>query len=90
VRQTALSHAAHRLTQGILRRVETARAREATLSRTLEAVSPLSVLNRGYSITLDESGSAVTTAELVTAGQRMRTIVAHGEIASVVEAVTKA
>ena len=52
----------------------------------LRLLSPLSVLQRGYSITLDaESGSVVRDAAGLAPGRRLRTRLARGEVASVVE-----
>jgi exodeoxyribonuclease VII large subunit len=56
-----------------------------TLGRALQAVSPLQTLERGYSITLDASGKVLTDAEQVKPGDRIRTLLARGELSSVVE-----
>lgn len=66
-----------------------ANARIATLSASLEALSPLAVLSRGFSITLNEHGHAVRDASAVSPGQILRTRVDRGElISSVVETIT--
>jgi exodeoxyribonuclease VII large subunit len=58
------------------------------LEGTLRLLSPLNVLERGYSITRDEaSGRIVRDAAELAAGQRLRTRVQHGEIRSTVERV---
>nr|WP_086939036.1 exodeoxyribonuclease VII large subunit [Thaumasiovibrio occultus] len=50
----------------------------------LESTSPLTILNRGYSMTTDENGKVVTKAEQVTSGDTLITQVAEGKIYSVV------
>ncbi len=58
----------------------------ARLGDGLRLLSPLSVLQRGYSITLDaESGAVVRDAAGLAPGRRLKTRLARGEVASVVE-----
>lgn len=47
----------------------------------LNANNPLKILTQGYSVTLDESGKGVTVSG-VGRGDRIRTILADGEIVS--------
>ncbi|MDI6773880.1 MAG: exodeoxyribonuclease VII large subunit [Verrucomicrobiota bacterium] len=51
----------------------------------LQALNPIAVLNRGYSVTRDGQGRIVRSAAAVKAGDRVRTLVAEGEFGSVVE-----
>ena len=52
----------------------------------LEALSPLAVLQRGYSLTQDEaSGALIHDARALQTGQRLRTRLARGEVVSAVE-----
>jgi exodeoxyribonuclease VII large subunit len=52
----------------------------------LEALSPLAVLQRGYSLTQDEAnGAVIHDAQALQIGQRLRTRLARGEVVSVVE-----
>lgn len=51
----------------------------------MEALSPLKVLTRGYSITYDEKGSIVSEAEQVSAGDKIVTKLSNGEITSIVQ-----
>ncbi len=53
-------------------------------ARQLDAVSPLDVLNRGYSVTLDGSGHAIRSTREVAPGDPLTTRVADGSIASTV------
>ncbi|MBO6280356.1 MAG: exodeoxyribonuclease VII large subunit [Bacilli bacterium] len=50
----------------------------------LELLNPKSVLSRGYSISLDESGKAVTSISKIKKTQRIKTILSDGEFDSVV------
>lgn len=56
---------------------------------TLDALSPLKVLGRGYSITRrTESGELVTAPDQLTNGDRITTILARGQLTSRVETLT--
>ncbi|MNV66136.1 Exodeoxyribonuclease 7 large subunit [compost metagenome] len=48
--------------------------------QTLQAVSPLATLGRGYSILLDERGRAVRRAADTHSGQRLKARLAEGEL----------
>jgi exodeoxyribonuclease VII large subunit len=53
----------------------------------LDALSPLAVLSRGYSITRSESGSIVRDAEHVTPGDKLKIRLHRGKLeAEVLEA----
>lgn len=52
------------------------------LTRALEALSPLSILNRGYSITFDKQGNALHHASQVKPGDTLRTRLGKGEVIS--------
>lgn len=54
----------------------------ATISRTLQAVSPLNTLSRGYSITRDENGQSITHEDQVSPGDTISTRLHDGEIRS--------
>ena len=54
----------------------------------LEALSPLAILSRGYSLSQTGDGRLVQSVRDVTAGQSIRTLLADGEIASVIETIT--
>jgi exodeoxyribonuclease VII large subunit len=53
----------------------------------LEALSPLGVLSRGYSLSLDEKGHVVRSIKNVKVGKKMATRVEDGTIFSIVEGV---
>ena len=62
-----------------------AQARLATTAAALSALSPLNVLARGYSVTLDANGNAITDASQLTEGETIRTKLKVGEIRSLVQ-----
>ena len=53
-----------------------------TLDAKISLLSPYSVLERGYSITIDAQGKAVTSASAVKKGDILRTRLSRGEIVS--------
>lgn len=71
----------HRLELG----TRSARLEIKRLDTQLKALSPLAVLQRGYSVTRDEQGRIVRRAADVKAGQRVMTRVARGHIESEVK-----
>ena len=83
------------LTHAVGRRVEQSRRSIETIGAALHSLSPLAVLDRGYSMTYqaEQSGdpierkALVTDSQSVTPGHLLRTIVRHGEIVSRVESV---
>lgn len=54
--------------------------RLAALAAALDAMSPLKVLARGYSLTRDESGAVLTSVEQVSAGQRVQVRLTDGSL----------
>ena len=66
------------------------RARLDALSGRLDALSPLAVLNRGYSITFRDGGDVpLRSAGDLSPGTRLRTRLADGEVLSEVRTVSK-
>ena len=51
----------------------------------LDALSPLNVLNRGYSITQDENGTIIESVNKIKNGQKIKTTMKDGTIYSTVE-----
>ena len=75
---------AARLDAAPRRRADDARRRLEGLARTLDAVGPANVLARGYSITRGPGGAVLRAAGDVQAGDVLTTVLAEGEVASVV------
>jgi exodeoxyribonuclease VII large subunit len=94
----ALTHRAERLDQltarvrrAIGRRLADGRNRTDSLSRSLDALSPLKVLGRGYSLTRrTDTGAVVRAAEEVAPGDSVETILSHGGFISRVERIRQA
>lgn len=77
-----------RLKRTMQRRLEQARHNVASLANSLEALSPLKVLQRGYSITRRaDNGRVVRNTEEVATGDDILTILEHGRVRSRVESV---
>ncbi|MEZ5462289.1 exodeoxyribonuclease VII large subunit [Dokdonella sp.] len=76
-----VSALARRLSALARRSMQSRRSRLDELVRTLNAVSPLATLARGYSILIDEnSGLVVRSAESVSAGMQLRGVLSDGEL----------
>lgn len=68
-------------------RVERHRARLAQLAGTLDAISPLATLKRGYAIVSDAKGHVVTSSKELQKGDRIRARLSEGEIQARVESI---
>ncbi len=85
VRQRLLRELDRRLREQISQRLSGHRNRFDTLESRLRLLSPVNVLERGYSITSDAStGKVIRDAEEVARGQPLKTRLKRGEIHSVV------
>ncbi len=67
--------------------VDAADRRIESVSRTLEAIGPMAVLQRGYSLTLNSSGTPVRSADSLRVGENIETVLADGQIRSVVDRI---
>lgn len=54
------------------------------LASLIEVLSPDAVLRRGFSLTLDADGKAIRDVDAVADGQQIRTVLANGEVVSVI------
>jgi exodeoxyribonuclease VII large subunit len=87
-RQRQLDELSQRIGGGVRRRIERASHELRALSAHLDALSPLKVLGRGYSLTRREStGEIVRKADDVRVGERIETLLAEGRLGSLVERV---
>jgi len=75
----------HQLTTALPRRVTADRRRLAAMARTLDAVSPRNVLQRGYSYTLDSEGKLLRRTSDAKPGHTLTTVLADGQVQSTVE-----
>ncbi len=83
-RRRHLDELAERGRQAVDQMLERRRLHLAALSAALDALSPLRVLSRGYSLTTHPDGTLITSADQVNADETICTRLADGEITSVV------
>ncbi|MGD9721660.1 MAG: exodeoxyribonuclease VII large subunit [Pirellulales bacterium] len=84
----ALDELSARSRRAVERRLEFARSHLDTRAASLESLSPLAVLGRGYSLTSRlEDGTMVRSAQQTRVGDRLRTRLAKGELVSRVEEI---
>lgn len=74
----------NRMQQGINVDMEKSRQQLAELTRGLNAVSPLQVLSRGYSITYDVDGNVIRQSTAVNIGDQIQSTMVDGKISSTV------
>jgi exodeoxyribonuclease VII large subunit len=87
-RQRQLDELSQRFSGGVRRRIERASHELRALSAHLDALSPLKVLGRGYSLTRREAtGEIVRKADDVRVGERIETLLAEGRVGSLIERV---
>jgi len=84
-RRRQLDETAGRAERAITLYVERRRQSLAALAASLDAFSPLKVLARGYSLTMDEQGRLIHSVDSVSAGQTLQTRVTDGSIVTVVQ-----
>lgn len=75
------------LGNSIQERVDGLKSRFAVATRTLDAVSPLATLNRGYAIVTDASDRVVTDASTVAVGAKIQTRLARGRLIASVNSI---
>ena len=86
--QQQLQYLKQQLHNSINHKLENLRRKQAALASTLNAVSPLATLDRGYSITsLDKTSKVLTSSQQLAVKQRIKTRLAHGHIISQIEEV---
>ena len=71
---------AERLPRAMEHELRQQRQQLAALAHSLQLVSPLATLGRGYSILLDERGNAIRQAAQTQPGQRLRARLGEGEL----------
>jgi exodeoxyribonuclease VII large subunit len=82
-----LDDTAERLQRAVQLRLKRAQEQLSTQVEQLDALSPLGVLKRGYSLTHRSDGALLTSATDVAPGDVLRTRVAQGEVLSTVTGV---
>ncbi|MAT81842.1 MAG: exodeoxyribonuclease VII large subunit [Phycisphaerae bacterium] len=80
----------HRLNRAVAQCLRHESQRVRTLDRAMLAVDPMAVLQRGYSMTVDEHGRTVRDASSVEPGDQLVTRIARGSIRSSVDSTEAA
>lgn len=75
-----LDHLSGRLPRAMQEQLRGRRQHLQGLAQTLNAVSPLATLSRGYSILLDDRGQAIRNASQTRPGQRLKARLGEGEL----------
>ena len=75
-----LEHLSSRLPRAMQANLKGRRQQLQGLAQTLNVVSPLATLSRGYSILLDERGQAIRSAAQTRNGQRLTARLGEGEL----------
>lgn len=88
-RAQRLDRLSERLSAVLERRLTRERNRVALAAAGLDAMSPLKVLARGYTLTRDGEGRPVTSAASLAPGDRIETLFRDGTVASLVERVER-
>ena len=86
-RRMALDYTHRRLCAASAALLNTTRERFVRLASKLDAMSPLKVLSRGYSMALDEKGRLVKTIHAVSVGERLTVSLADGKAVTEVREV---
>lgn len=86
-RRLQLDYTHRRLGAASNRLVSTNRERFVHLAAKLDAMSPLKVLGRGYSVTLDENGKLVKSVKAVACGDRLQIKMSDGTVSAQVQEV---
>ena len=76
-----------RLDAAAVRRISACRAQFASLAAKLDALSPLKVLGRGYSIAMSGEGRALREARELSTGDKIRLLLSKGEAECTVDSV---
>ncbi|HYM34670.1 MAG TPA: exodeoxyribonuclease VII large subunit [Steroidobacteraceae bacterium] len=83
--RSRIDRASLQLKSTMMKRIETTRTRYALATRSLDAMSPLATLQRGYAIVTDEHGTVVNDARRISVGAQIDARLARGRVAARVE-----
>lgn len=83
-REERLDQLSDRLNRSVRNLMERAKSRVVGLSDSLDALSPLKVVNRGYSITRSDTGHIIRSISDIQPGEQIETQLADGKIVSMV------
>jgi len=86
-RRLILDHQQKQLVNAARHLVAERRQQFIQFTAALDAMSPLKVLSRGYSVTKDSQGRVLTDSAAVSQGDRITVILEHGQIDAITETV---
>lgn len=91
IRQSAieLDHLENSMNRAVRQQISTADQQLKEMSARLNAINPLAVLARGYSLTTDENGKVLTDCDAISVGDKISTRLTNGTIAGRVEQIKK-
>ena len=84
-----LLHLSEKLDMIMEKRVDKARVSLSGITSTLEALSPLSVVARGYSVVADSSGNTVKSVKATNVGDEIDVQMSDGIISATVKSIKK-
>jgi exodeoxyribonuclease VII large subunit len=87
IRRNNLNHLFHRLTAAQERITGRKRTQFSAYTGKLDALSPLKVLSRGYSITQTESGTVLHSVRQTSCGETVQITLADGSLSTRVEKI---
>lgn len=87
--QHALQILSQRLNHRMMSLIDQQKTRLGNCARTLQAISPLQTLERGYSITTDADGKTIIDAKKLSSGDKIQTRLHKGRIISCIEQILK-
>jgi exodeoxyribonuclease VII large subunit len=87
--QQRLDEQTHRITTAAHRALEREGDRLGSLGERLEALGPLSTLQRGYAIALDDRGGLLSSVDIVSAGDAMELVLTDGRVDARAERVRR-
>lgn len=82
--QQQLNHLQHKLQQLMLQQLSLADNRMKRAAHSLQSVSPLATLSRGYSISKNANDQVITDAQALSVGDEMQTLLKNGVVYSAV------
>jgi exodeoxyribonuclease VII large subunit len=86
-RRQLLDELENRLGRSVRASNERLTLRLGTIAAALDALSPLKVLARGYSLTTDEAGELITSVNQLQPGSLLQTRLAEGRVVSRIESI---
>ena len=88
-RRQRLDHMRDRLISAQERRISADKQRFVALAASLDAMSPLRVLFRGYAVAMNEKGENVKSVRQLSVGQTLEVMISDGKFGAVVSSIAE-